>query len=100
MGFGWCWDEGRSVSNYLTATQEYIDFCITNRYSTKIFFTTGPVDDYLAQDGYNKSIDYETIRTYVAANSSRILFDYADIYVMMIMDQLILEHGTVLHILG
>jgi hypothetical protein len=80
FGFGWCWDPGVSASDYLTATQAYIDYC-ADSILTKVFFTTGPVDLFCAQGegGYNKSVDYESIRTYVKANSSRILFDYADI---------------------
>jgi hypothetical protein len=81
LGFGWCWDPSVSVNDYLTATQAYIDYCTANSISTKVFFTTGPVDDVNAsgENGYNKSLDYEAIRTYVKSNSSRILFDYADI---------------------
>jgi hypothetical protein len=81
MGFGWCWDEGvMNMTNYLSATQEYIDYCTSNGYSTKVFFTTGTVDDYEGtQMGYDKSILYNVIRDYVALNPTRILFDYADI---------------------
>jgi hypothetical protein len=37
---------GNSVSldTYLSATQSYIDYCSVNGYSTKVFFTTAPVD--------------------------------------------------------
>jgi hypothetical protein len=82
FGFGWCWDPAETdMTNYLNATQQYIDYCTTNAYYTKVFFTTGPVDDVNAsgQTGYLKSLAYETIRNYVKANSSRILFDFADI---------------------
>ncbi len=34
-----------NLDTYLEATQEYIDYCTTNGYPTKVFFTTGPVDD-------------------------------------------------------
>lgn len=80
MGFGWCYDDGLWGS-YLTATQQYIDFCSANGYSTKIFFTTGPVDDYMAtgENGYNNYLRWEHIRDYVDEDASRILFDYADI---------------------
>jgi hypothetical protein len=81
FGFGWCWDPGVSASDYLTATQAYIDYCTTNSISTKVFFTTGPVDagNATGEVGYNKSVDFNSIRTYVEADSKRILFDYADI---------------------
>jgi len=86
LAFGWCWDHdvyinSTSINAYLSATQQYIDYCTTKGYSTKVIFTTGPVDNngYSAQDFYNRYISSRQIRTYVAADSSRILFDYADI---------------------
>ena len=81
FGLGWCWDQGTNVNNYLNATQQYIDYCIANGYTTKILFTTGPVDSYAPADGYQKYLDYEATRNYVIADSSRVLFDYADILV-------------------
>ena len=80
FGFGWCWDPGVSVNDYLSATQSYIDYCTINSIPTKVFFTSGPVDDGLSdQDLYYKSIDYAAIRAYARASSARILFDYSDI---------------------
>ena len=84
IGFSWCYDPaievGEDISAYLSATQQYMDYCIANSYSTKVFFTTGPVDEwYTGQFGYDNYRRYEQIRDYVAADPSRILFDYADI---------------------
>jgi len=84
FGFGWCWDsaeEADDMVTYLNATQQYIDYCITNDYPTEVFFTTGPVDGANAtgEVGYNKYLAYEAIRDYVALDETRILFDYADI---------------------
>ena len=84
FGLGWCWDPAEGADDmvtYLNATQQYIDYCITNGYPTKIFFTTGPVDGSNAtgEVGYNKYLAYEAIRDYVALDATRILFDYADI---------------------
>ena len=74
---------GNSVcmDTYLGATQQYIDHCQTNSYPTKVFFTTGPVDGggNTGENGYQRHLKHEHIRTYVKANTSRILFDYADI---------------------
>ena len=76
---------GNSVNmdTYLNATQEYINYCQTNNITTKVFFTTGPVDraDIGTSDEgmYNAYLKYERIRNYVKADQSRILFDYADI---------------------
>ena len=71
------------MDTYLAATQEYIDYCATNGYPTKVFFTTGPVDDYSGYFGletmYQATLKYERIRDYVKADQTRILFDYADI---------------------
>jgi hypothetical protein len=83
FGFGWCYDGGiLDATDYLSATQAYVDYCTTNGYNTKVFFTTGPVDDWNAratEGAYDKYLMYQSIRDYVAANSTRILFDYADI---------------------
>jgi hypothetical protein len=85
FGFGWCYDDDYEVNiwdatSYLSATQGYIDYC-NDSISTKVFFTTGTVDAYNAsgETGYNKSLAYKSIRDYVIANPTRILFDYADI---------------------
>jgi len=83
MGFGWCYDPGidpgEDTSLYLNATQEYVDYCSSLGYSTKIFFTTGTVDFYTGQIGYEQHQKYEQIRTYVNNSDNLILFDYADI---------------------
>jgi hypothetical protein len=73
---------GNSVNmdTYLSATQNYIDYCTANGYSTKVFFTTGPVDTYFTgESGYQGHLKHEYIRNYVLADPTRILFDYADI---------------------
>jgi hypothetical protein len=75
---------GNSVNmdSYLNATQQYIDYCTANGYSTKVFFTTGPVDAtywWYGEAGYQGHIKHKYIRDYVAADTTRILFDYADI---------------------
>jgi len=67
------------LDTYLSATQEYIDYCKSNGYRTKVFFTTGTVDTYKGEAGYQGHLKYERIREYVRADSTRILFDYADI---------------------
>jgi len=75
---------GNSVSmdTYLDATQQYIDYCTANGYSTTVFFTTGPVESassYSGEIGYQGHLKQEHIRDYVKADPTRILFDYADI---------------------
>ena len=83
MGFGWCWDPEINTTDefnmYLNATEEYITHCTNNSYSSKIFFTTGPVDGYTRLIGYSKYLGYELIRAHVSNGNNRILFDYADI---------------------
>jgi hypothetical protein len=72
-----------SLDSYLEATQAYIDYCTSNGITTKVFFSTGPVDNSAGSVGdealYQGYLKDEHIRAYVKANSSRILFDYADI---------------------
>jgi len=78
FAFGWCWDLGISFPDYISATKEYIEYC-ADSISTKVFFTTGTVDIYDGENGYTKHLGYELIRDSVANDSTRILFDYADI---------------------
>jgi len=74
---------GNSVclDTYLSATQEYIDYCQAQGYRTKVYFTTGPVEPtyYKGEAGYQASLKHQRIRDYVKADPTRILFDYADI---------------------
>ena len=70
------------MDTYLRITQEYNDFCISNGYPTKVYFTTGPVDaddSWYGEKAYQGNLKHEYIRNYVKADPSRILFDYADI---------------------
>ncbi|MBN1888445.1 MAG: hypothetical protein JW850_10660, partial [Thermoflexales bacterium] len=68
-----------NMNTYISATEEYIAHCAANNYPTKVFFTTGPVDGYTGESGYQRYLKHEHIRNYVRASSDRILFDYADI---------------------
>ncbi|MFH0976949.1 MAG: hypothetical protein V1874_14295 [Spirochaetota bacterium] len=77
---------GNSVcmDTYLNAVVEYINYCTSNGYVCKIIFTTGPVDDVYettngTENGYQRELKHNYIRNFVAQDSSRILFDYADI---------------------
>lgn len=80
---------GNSVNldDYISATQEFIDYCTSNSIPTKVFFTTGPVDPWLSgsvelisdEALYQGHLKYEHIRNYVKAHPSAILFDYGDI---------------------
>jgi hypothetical protein len=68
-----------SMDTYLAAMEDYIDYCADNSYVTKIIFTTGPVDSYSGEAGYQVYLKHQYIRDYVAADATRIFFDYADI---------------------
>ena len=72
---------GNSVctDTYLAATQTFADHCRSKGYETRVFFTTGPVDGYTGEGGYQRHLKYEHIRKYVAESSGECLFDYADI---------------------
>jgi len=85
----WGLDAGDSIltgnsicmDTYLKATTRYTDFCKTNNYPTRIFYTTGPVDGSgnLGENGYQRHLKHNHIRNYVKLSPDRILFDYADI---------------------
>jgi hypothetical protein len=72
-----------NLDTYLDATQQYVNYCIENSIPTKVFFTTGTVDNthssYTVERGYQAYLKMEHIRNYVKADATRILFDYADI---------------------
>ena len=66
----------------MKATQAYIDYCASNSIPTKIFFTTGPDGSGgILPPSYNYTLYLRSqqIRTYVAADPTRILFDFEDI---------------------
>jgi hypothetical protein len=68
-----------SMDTYLLATQQYVDYAQAQGYPTTVFFTTGPVDGYEGESGYQRYLKHERIRNYVKASSDLVLFDYADI---------------------
>ncbi|MCK4879950.1 MAG: Ig-like domain-containing protein, partial [Bacteroidales bacterium] len=73
---------GNSVcmDTYLEAVESYILHCTENSFPTKWVFTTGPVDRHDGtENGFQREIKHDYIRAYVAEDTSRILFDYADI---------------------
>lgn len=77
---------GNSVcmDTYIDAVEQYIKHCTDNGYSTKVIFTTGPVDNEESnmagtENGFQREIKHDYIRNYVNSNNTRILFDYADI---------------------
>lgn len=81
LGYGHCWDPAvTDATDYLNATQEYIDYCAANNYQTRIYFSTGPVDfGYTLSQGYTAHLMWEAIRNYAASDEDYLLFDYADI---------------------
>ncbi len=73
---------GNSVSmdTYLDAVEQYNQHCRNNSYPTRVIFTTGPVDGNSgSENGFQRELKHDHIRNFVAADNSRILFDYADI---------------------
>lgn len=67
------------MDDYLSATQQYDDFCKTNNFKTRVFFTTGAIDSSAGESGYQQQIKYDYMRDYVRNSNDAILFDYADI---------------------
>jgi hypothetical protein len=68
-----------NMDDYIAAVEAYRAHCAANNYPTKVFFTTGPVDGYTEENGYQRQLKHEHIRQHVLADETRILFDYADI---------------------
>jgi hypothetical protein len=68
-----------SMDTYLSATQAFADHCDAEGHATRVLFTTGPVDGYSGESGYQRQVKHDHIRRYVRADPDRILFDYADI---------------------
>jgi len=68
-----------NMDDYMASMEEYIAYCKLQGYPTKMVFSTGPVDTYYGEVGYQRYLKHEYIRNYVKADASRILFDYADI---------------------
>ncbi len=73
---------GNSVcmDTYLKAVESYRSYCTANSIPTRVIFTTGPVDgNGGTENGFQREIKHDYIRTYVKAHTDTILFDYADI---------------------
>jgi len=82
IGFGWCYDDGVNYTDYCNATKEYIDYCKSNGYNTRVFYTTSTCDMAYGSPGakqYNRWLGAELIRDFVSKDETRILFDYYDI---------------------
>ena len=71
-------DNHVTMNTYLDAVEDYNTYSQTNGYRTKVIFTTGPAEGG-GESGYQRHLKHEHIRSFVLADSSRILFDYADI---------------------
>jgi hypothetical protein len=69
------------MKDYLAATEEYINYVEDNHYDTRVFFTTGPVDDSENSEmGYQREIKQDFIREHFDDTyPNAVLFDYADI---------------------
>lgn len=70
------------MDTYLAAIETYKTYCVTNSIPTEVIFSTGPVDDNSGtESGFQRELKNAHIREYVLEDSTRILFDYADILV-------------------
>jgi len=71
-----------NMDTYLQWVEDMIQYCTDNSYPITWVFTTGPVDNPAEEgneNGFQREIKHDYIRDYVAADATRILFDYADI---------------------
>ncbi len=68
-------DSSPCMQDYLDAVEQYMaqDPTIVH------FFTTGPVDGYLGENGWQRHQKHEYIRDYVKSRPGSVLFDFADI---------------------
>jgi hypothetical protein len=72
------------MDTYLKQVDDYNAYFKSHNVPTIVIFTTGPVDNEDApiagtETGFQRELKHDHIRAYVAADESRILFDYADI---------------------
>ncbi len=71
-----------NMDSYIAATEGYQTYIDSQNQSTKVFFSTGPVDndgpDNTGERGYQRYLKHQHLRNYITANGG-ILFDYADI---------------------
>jgi hypothetical protein len=86
----WGLDRGDSIltgnrvnmDTYLEGVDALIRYCGDMHFPTQWVYTTGPVDgeeENGSEMGFQREIKHDYIRSFVAADASRILFDYADI---------------------
>lgn len=74
-------DTGTEMTDNVVTLQTYLDAVVQyddHNDNTIAFFTTGPVDGYLGESGYQRYLKHEAIRDYVNTYGG-VLFDYADI---------------------
>jgi len=72
------------MDTYLAAVEGYNTYFTGRGYSTKVVFSTGPVDNEDevisgTENGFQRELKQDYIRAYVATHTNAILFDYADI---------------------
>lgn len=76
---------GNSVcmDTYISAMNSYISYCSINNISTKMIWTTGPVDNdsnmAIGESGYQQYLKYQYLRNYINTLENAYFFDFADI---------------------
>ena len=69
-----------SMDTYLSAIEYYRNYCNTHGINTKVLYTTGPVEGTQpGENAWQSQVKHDYIRAWVAQDSTRILFDFADI---------------------
>jgi len=72
-----------SMLTYIRAMQALMDYCTANSITTKIIWSTGPVDGEqswnINESGYQQYLKWEYIRNHVDSLSNQYFIDYADI---------------------
>jgi hypothetical protein len=73
---------GNSVSmgTYLNSIEYINSDAVNDGYRTSAVFTTGPVDENSGtENGFQRELKNDYIRTYISSHPTAVLFDYADI---------------------
>lgn len=72
-----------SMRTYIRAMHEYIDYCEANNITTKMIWTTGPVDNEsnwaIGESGYQQYLKYQYLRNHIDSLNEAYFLDFADI---------------------
>lgn len=68
-----------NLQDYFAITEYFNDYCESHGIKTKAIYTTSPITANNDEGAWEGQVKHDAIRAWVAADPSRILFDYIDI---------------------